>query len=78
MDLANWACELHQNSPQELSIYNYIYDHRFGLGVASLHLAGPCSIPGQVNFLLEVFSEIFLNYKTNGRKYRPHSSTGII
>ena len=29
------------------------------------HAAGPGSIPGRVNFLVEVFPEFFLNFKTN-------------
>ena len=42
------------------------------------YAAGPGSIPGRVNFLVQVFPEVFLNIKTNVRQCGPHSSPGII
>ena len=45
--------------------------------IVASYPAGPGSIPGRVNFLVEVFLDFFLNCKTNLKKCRPHSSPGI-
>ena len=42
--------------------------------IVASHPAGPSSIPDRVSFLVEVF----LNCKTNVRKFRPPLSLGII
>ena len=53
---------------------------RCGLGVniVTPHAAGPGSILGRINFLVEVFPGLSLNHKTNVRKFVPHSSPVII
>ena len=46
-------------------------------GLHLIHLASrPC--PGPVNFLVEVFSVVFPQRKTNVRQFSPHASPGII
>ena len=46
--------------------------------IVTSHAKGSGSIPGQISFLVEVFSGAFLNRKTNIRKFGPHSSPVII
>ena len=46
--------------------------------VVASYPADSGSIPGRVNFLVEVFSGFSLNRKTNVRKFGPHSSPVII
>ena len=43
--------------------------------ILTSHAADPGSIPGRVNFLVEVFPGFSLNHKTNVRKFGPNSSS---
>ena len=47
------------------SFHTISHNMWFRGNVAASHPASPSSIPGQMNFLVEVFPEIFLNFKTS-------------